>query len=256
MLIRLLTLLLAILFPLSDAWAHFGLLIPSGSTVTEKRDSRISFQIAFSHPFSQKGMVMAKPREFLVKTGNERIDLTGSLQPETYLDQPAFRAEYTLPKPGVYQFGVVPEPYFEPAEDCFIIHYPKTVIGAYGYEDGWDVPLGLPVEIVPLSRPFANYSGNVFTGMALKAGKPLANAEVEVEFLNSENRYKAPDSYYETQMVRTDANGIFNFGIPWPGWWGFAVLTEGDKMARNGEEKDVELGGIIWLEFRAPEVSK
>lgn len=54
-----------------------------------------------------------------------------------------------------------PKPYFEPAEDCYIIHYTKTVVSAFGLE-GWDRELGLKTEIVPLTRPFGLYAGNVF----------------------------------------------------------------------------------------------
>lgn len=230
--------------------AHFGLLIPSSSTVTDKDEAELKFTIAFLHPFEQKTMPMAKPREFLVMSDGVKTSLADRLIPGSYLGQPAYTAEFKIEKPGVYAFGVVPEPYFETAEGRFIIHYAKVIVGAYGEEDGWHEPMGMPVEIVPLSRPFANYAGNTFTGQALKNGKPLKNAVVEVEFLNSDNSREAPNEYFVTQTILTDADGVFTFGVPWPGWWGFAVLTESDsKIDLNGKAKSAELGGIIWVEF-------
>lgn len=242
-------LLVIFLYP-SPSKAHFGVLIPSSPTVTEKAEANLKFTIAFAHPFERKGMPMAKPREFLVMSEGAKTSLTDRLAPFSYLGQPAYTAEFKIEKPGVYAFGVVPEPYFETAEDSFIIHYTKVIVGAYGEEEGWHEAMGLPVEIVPLSRPFANYAGNTFTGQILKNGKPLENAVVEVEFLNPDNSRQAPNEYFVTQTVLTDAAGVFTFGVPWPGWWGFAALTESEsKIDLNGEAKSAELGGVIWVEF-------
>ncbi len=34
------------------------------------------------------------------------------------------------------------------------------------------------------------------------------------------------------------------------GWWGFAALnTSDEKLKYNGEEKDIEIGAVIWVEF-------
>ncbi len=66
---------------------------------------------------------------------------------------------------------MVPKPYWEPAEDKFIKHITKTYIGAFGEEEGWSKPLGLEVEVVPITRPFGLYAGNVFQGRVLKKRK-------------------------------------------------------------------------------------
>lgn len=244
---------LAFLILPTVAHAHFGMLIPSRDTVFNQKQGEIDILIAFAHPFEQKGMEMQPPVEFFMDNKANRTNLLPLLKPVQFLEKNAFNARFKIGNPGVYRIGLVPEPYYEPAEDSFIIHYVKTVIGAFGNEDGWTKPLGFPVEIVPLVRPFANYAGNSFTGLALKNGKPLANAPVEVEFFNKDNLYKAPNEYFVTQSLLTDANGVFTFAIPWAGWWGFAVLTDGElKVDDAGKKKDVELGGVLWLEFAAP----
>lgn len=69
-----------------------------------------------------------------------------------------------------------PQPYWEPAEDCYIVHYTKAYVAAFGEEEGWDEPAGLKTEIVPLTRPFGNYAGNVFQGQVLLNGKPVPGA--------------------------------------------------------------------------------
>ncbi len=245
---------LALLAAPVSSQAHFGMVIPSESMLVSKDGSEVNFDIAFSHPFSRMGMDMAKPADFFVFVDGSKHSLTADLKEAKYMGHAAWRATYTIKKPGVYQFAVVPQPYFEQAEDCFIIHYAKTVVAAYGAEDDWDIPLGLPVEIIPLTRPFGNYAGNVFQGLVLANGKPCPGISVEMENLNKNGAHKAPNEYFETQTIKTDANGVFTAGIPWAGWWGFAALVEGEKkLEHEGKAKDVELGGIIWLDFSAPE---
>ena len=241
----------------SLAHAHFGMVIPSSSTVTEKKAATVHLDVAFTHPMEQQGMDMAKPKKLTVTANGATEDLTAKLAPATLLGHKAWRASHSLGKPGVYQFAVEPEPYFEPAEDCFIIHYTKTVVAAFGEEEGWDAPLGLKTEIVPLTRPFAAYAGNLFQGRVLLDGKPVAHSVVEVEYYNKGKTHTPPDDYFVTQTVKADENGVFSFAVPWAGWWGFAALnTAEDKMERNGENKDVELGAVIWVNFAAPRKSR
>ena len=52
------------------------------------------------------------------------------------------------------------------------------------------------------------------------------------------------------QTVKADKNGVFTYAVPRSGWWGFAALTTADyKLQYKGEEKDVELGAVIWVRF-------
>ncbi|MDY7036372.1 MAG: DUF4198 domain-containing protein, partial [Thermodesulfobacteriota bacterium] len=144
-----------------------------------------------------------------------------------------------------------PKPYWEPAEDCFIIHYTKTIIAAFGGEEGWDEPVGLKTEIVPLTRPFGLYAGNVFQGIVMMDGKPVPYAEVEVEYYNKDGKAKAPTDYMITQVIKADTNGVFTFAVTRAGWWGFAALNTSDKkMEYKGEDKDIELGAVLWIEFK------
>ncbi len=80
-------------------------------------------------------------------------------------------------------------------------------------------------------------------------GKPVAGAEVEVEFYNEEGSLVAPSDYHITQVVLAGDNGIFSFTCPTAGWWGFAALSEADYTLNNpqGEAKGVELGAVLWV---------
>jgi len=143
-----------------------------------------------------------------------------------------------------------PEPYWEPAEDIFIIHYSKAVVAAFGDDEGWGKEIGLKTEIVPLAKPFGLYTGNVFQGIVKIDGVPRPYAEVEVAHYNKDGKSHAPTEYMITQTVKADQNGVFTYAVPTAGWWGFAALSQADfKLKHNGEDKDVEIGAVIWVEF-------
>ena len=241
-----LLLMLALAVP---AQAHFGMIVPDRNLVTKDGAKTVSLDIRFWHPMENQGMNMDKPRLEVVAKGRKQ-DISPGLASNMVDGKQAWKAEYQVKRPGVRVFAVTPQPYWEPAENKFIQHLSKTVVSALGDEEGWDQPVGLKAEIVPMVKPFALYAGNVFTGRALYKGKPLANAQVEVEFFNKDGAVKAPDEAYVTQAVKTDGSGVFTYAAPWAGWWGFAALTEDDvKIKKDGKDKLVEVGGIIWVYF-------
>lgn len=227
---------------------HFGMLIPS-TNVADQQQRSIDITLSFSHPFEMIGMELERPARFFVVSDGHRDDILDTLTPTEVLGHTGWQASYVFKKPGCYQFAMEPKPYWEPVEDLFIIHYTKTVVAAFGGDQGWDEPIGLPTEIVPLLRPFANYAGNSFSGQVLLDNAPVPFAEVEVEYYNGDRAFQAPSDYHVTQVVRADANGIFSFTCPQPGWWGFAALNEADFTLKTdrGEEKGVELGAVFWI---------
>jgi cobalt/nickel transport protein len=208
-----------------QARAHFGMIIPSDSMVGQQ-DSKV-----------------------LTLTQKNR-DLIGSLQQTQLMGQSAWTALFPIKRPGLYVFFMEPKPYWEPAEDAFIIHYTKTVVTAFGDDGGWDREIGLKTEIVPLAKPYGLYAGNVFQGIVKINGTPTPYAEVEVEHYNKDGKASAPTEYMITQTIKADQNGVFTYAVPAPGWWGFAALSMADfKLQHNGEDKDVEIGAVIWVEF-------
>jgi cobalt/nickel transport protein len=230
--------------------AHFGMII-SDHPIISQENKEAALTLSFSHPFENHTMDLVKPNKFSVTVSGEQKDLISTLEEINLNDHKAWKTSFSFQRPGVYQFVMEPQPYWEPSEDLSIIHYTKTIIPAYGDDEGWDTPAGLPTEIIPLLRPFGNYAGNSFTGQVLVKGSPAAHAEVEVEYYNPDNTYTAPSDYHVTQLVKADANGVFNFTCPLAGWWGFAALTEADYTIKNpqGEEKPVELGAVLWTYF-------
>jgi cobalt/nickel transport protein len=231
----------------SAAVAHFGMIIPDTDELTQDKRT-VNMTLSFSHPFEMVGMELEKPAAFfVVANGEEKTDLLATLKPAKVMDHTAWTASFTPRQPGLYAFVLDPVPYKEDAENNYIRHITKVVIDAYGEGENWNQPLGLKTEIVPLSRPFGNYAGNVFQGVVMLDGKPVPGARVEVEFYNKDKKRTAPNERMITQEVMCDSNGVFTFACPWKGWWGFAGLNA-DSQPYEGRE--LELGAVIWVEMK------
>jgi cobalt/nickel transport protein len=237
-------------FICNPAFAHFQVILPSDAIVSQKGSRTVSLDLQFTHPFEQYPMNMERPSSFGVLVRGEKKDLLGSLEEYAPAEGlKAWKADYDISRPGDHVFYVEPVPYWEAAEQTFIIHYTKTVVNAFGMEKGWDEQVGLRAEIIPLTRPYGLWEGNLFRGRVLIDGKPVQNADVEVEYFNRDKRAKAPSGPFVAQVVRTDDLGVFAYSIPWAGWWGFAALTEAPETMTGpeGEEVPIELGAVIWV---------
>ena len=229
------------------AAAHFQEIIPSADVLPE--GGEVTLDMVFTHPFEGGPvMEMKRPAEIGVMAGGSKTDLADKLVEAPRDGVAAWKLSYELPEPGAAIFYVTPQPYWEPAEGKYIVHYSKVVVDSYASGEGWDEMVGLPVEIQPLTRPTGLWAGNVFSGVVTKAGKPAPFAEIEVEFIN-ETGVKAPNDAYITQVIKADANGTFTYAMPSAGWWGFAALLEGDQPMKSPDGKDVpvEEGALIWV---------
>lgn len=222
--------------------AHFLTFIPSTDNVTSKEESKITLDAMFIHPFEQTGMTMVKPKGIFYEKNKQSLPLSET----KVFDHKAWKSSYEIKKPGVYKFYTIPEPYFEPAEGKYISHVPKVIVSSYGLEDGWDEPIGLTYEIIPLTKPFGLYAGNIFQGKVVYNGEAVSNVEVEVELYNQFN-LKAPTDAHITQVVKTDDNGVFSFVMNHKGWWGFAALIEEGEKEYKGKKYPIENGALIWV---------
>jgi len=239
--------------------AHFGVVLPSDDIVTQQDPKTIKVDFKFMHPMEDSYMELAKPKRVgVIFRGDKTKDLTSQIKSVKFHDgnqQKDFTywsLEYKIKRPGDYIFFMEPQPYWEPAEDKFIIHYTKACVNALGMEEGWDARVNFPIEIVPLVRPYGLWTGNVFRGQVLLNGKPAPFIEVEVEYMNaSAEKGKAvhpPADPFVTQVIKTDANGVFTYAMPKAGWWGFAALADAPwKLKHNNVEKDVEIGAVFWV---------
>lgn len=229
------------------AQSHFQTLIPSNDVLAG--GGAVNLQLMFTHPVEQGPvMPMQKPAQVGVFSQGEITDLLPVLVETPQDGQMAWTLDYQPQEPGALQFFVEPQPYWEPAEGKFIVHYTKVVVDNFASGEGWDALIGLPVEIQPLTRPNGLWVGNLFSGVVIKDSKPVPFAEIEVEFIN-DGSVRPPHDLFVTQVIKADANGTFHYAMPKSGWWGFAALLEADEpmTSPDGEAAPVEQGALIWV---------
>ncbi len=233
--------------------AHFQMIIPSDDMIKQDEPRKLQIDARFWHPLEGYGMAMDKPVQFGVMHRETKIDLMDQLRAVKQTDKDgkahvAYAMTYELKRPGDYIFYTEPAPYWEPAESAFIVHYTKTIVNGFGLEEGWDTELGLKTEIVPLTRPYGLWEGNVFQGIVKVNGQAVPFSDVEIEYYDETGMIQIPADPMITQVVKADANGVFTYAMPWGGWWGFAALNEDDeKLQHEGKEYPVEIGAVLWV---------
>ncbi|MDR1396185.1 MAG: DUF4198 domain-containing protein [Desulfarculales bacterium] len=240
--------LINLLFIPLPAQAHFGMLLSDRPVVETQDSAAVNLTLRFWHPRENNGMDMEKPAAFAVLRGGEVRDLLPQLRAGKEAGRSLWQASFTVEEPGDHIFYFTPRPYWEEAENCFIIHYSKLIVDGFDLQDGWDAAVGLPMEIIPLTRPYGLYAGNSFSGQVRKEGQPLADCEIELEFYDPGRQKPASRDCLITQVIKSDQNGYFTVSLPWGGWWGMAALSSADsKITYDGRTEEAELGGALWV---------
>ncbi|MBN1850563.1 MAG: DUF4198 domain-containing protein [Deltaproteobacteria bacterium] len=253
---------LAIIAAAMPAMAHFQMIYTPESALGKAQ--KIDLKLVFTHPFEAgHTMDMGNPEQFFVVKKGEKEDLLGSLKPVTWISLTnsgsAYEASYRLRGMGDNIFCLVPSPYLEKEEDCYIQQITKMVINTGGFPTDWDAEIGLPAEIVSLDKPYALWTGNVFRGIVKGGGKPVPHAEIEVEYMNHapimdknafarEAEVEAPQDAFVTMTIKANVNGEFSFGVPRAGWWGFCALGVGPVKEHKG--KELSQDAVIWVQAR------
>ncbi len=248
------------------ASAHFQMIYTPEMAMN--KGGKIPLKLVFTHPFEAgHTMDMGKPEQFyVVRTRGEnepkKKDLLDTLKPITWTsltnDGKAWETTYQA-RGGDHAFCLIPEPYWEPADEFYIKQNTKVIVNVGGEPGAWNEPVGMPTEIVPLAKPYDRWTGNVFQGQVLLKGKPVPGAEVEVEFMNhkplldqnifaKEGEVEAPHDSFVLQTIFADENGVFTFGIPRAGWWGFAALDLDPDYKYKG--KKCSRDAVIWLQAK------
>jgi len=243
--------------------AYFTILRAHPPLVSDPKCKEISVSIAFGQPFAQTATDMDLVQMFAAikypakKDGHIiRHEFLDTVKPTKYLKKNAWTATIPLPEPGLYQLVLETRPYWEETQGIFLQQFAQTLVPVQGCEHGWDIPVGLKLEILPLTRPFGLVAPALFTGRVLLDEKVLPDNSVRIEYLNEDKR-TVPSPYHQTQHVRTDEHGVFSFVCPHSGWWGFAAVTRGDPLkGSDGQAKNTELSGVLWIYIDPPVIPK
>ncbi|MCF1504697.1 DUF4198 domain-containing protein [Afifella sp. H1R] len=243
-------------FLASPALAHFQLVYTPEVNLEKPGD--LPLKMIFWHPMENgHAMDMGDPEEFFVVFKGERQDLAPTLEPITFHgagnEAKAFEATVPVKRNGDYIFALVPAPYYEQSEDIYIQQLTKSFVNKGGIPTGWNEPIGLATEIVPLNKPTNIVAGSTFSGVLLSEGKPVPGAEIEIEYMAAEPDIDADRPGEPTAspmpggalVAVTDADGEFTFGVPKAGFWGFAALGSGPVTEHEG--KELSQDAVIWV---------
>ena len=241
------------------AHAHFQLLYTPEVMLEKAQEIRL--KLMFGHPMENgHAMDMGAPLAFDVYFKGKKSDLLPTLKPimwkGAHNESKGYETTYKIKRNGDYIFALTPAPYYEGSEDIFIQQITKSFVNKAMPTD-WSEPLGLATEIVPLTKPYQNYVGGTFTGQLLSDGKPAAGVECEIEYINPDIDLDA-NAFSETAdgpvpgsaiVAITDPNGIFTFGLPRAGSWGFACLGSGPVKEHDG--KELSQDAVLWIDVKA-----
>jgi len=258
---------LAVLTMALPASAHFMML--NTPEIALEKGGDMDFRVVFTHP-AEAGhtMDMGGVQEFyaLYQRGDnpvKKIDLKSYLQEIKWTNPESSGTGFSalVPKKlvrsmGDYTFVLKPGYYFEEEEGIYMQQITKLVANVGGIPGNWAEPAGLPCEIVPLIKPYGVWTSNVFKARVLSDGKPVAGAEVEVEYMSHMPDFKAnamhakssvdyPHDAFVTQTIFSDSEGYITFGLPKAGWWGFAALGVGPDTEYKG--KELSQDAVIWV---------
>ncbi len=247
----------------SSAFAHFQMIYTPDAAMN--KGGKIPLALVFTHPFEAgHTMDMGKPEQFFVVRSRgentpKKINLLDTLKPMTWTSLTnsgaAWETKYSA-RGGDHVFCLIPDPYWEEGDGFYIKQNTKVMVNVGGEPGAWMEPVGLPTEIVPLSKPYDRWTGNVFQGRVLLNGVPVPNAEIEIEYLNhkplldkkafaKDANVVAPQDAFVLQTIFADQNGVFTFGIPKSGWWGFAALDLDPEYKHKG--KKCSRDAVIWI---------
>lgn len=240
----------------TPAQAHFQLIYTPD--VLPERSQDLPLKLVFWHPF-ENGFVMdmGVPEAFFALHRGQRIDLIDQLSPTTFAGAQNTAKSYDAMLPvrraGDYVLALQPAPYYEESEDIFIQQIAKSFVNRAGMPTDWSEELGLPAEIVPLSKPYNIIAGSSFTGRVMADGVPVAGAEIEVEYIASLPDMETASAGAASVdpmpggavVIHSDDNGMFTFAVPRAGHWGFAALDIGPDKTHEG--KPLSQDAVIWI---------
>jgi cobalt/nickel transport protein len=268
--------LAAFLMISTGAFAHFLVFYTPDSVV---EGNEVPFKIVFTHPFNaghtmnigenEAGEIKGFESVFSVHKG-ESTDLTKDLKEITFtsLENSGVAFDLVLSRDNGLRGGGdwiligVPAPYYEGAEDIFIQQITKFMINKGDIATDWDARVadGYP-EIIPFVKPYAVWVGGVFRGLVVDGdGNPVANAEIEVEYINYDvdmeaNKFvgspKVEKEGHGAAVIIADDNGNFSFVPPKAGYWGFAALGAGGELEFDG--KELSQDAVLWIEAQVIE---
>jgi cobalt/nickel transport protein len=233
----------------ATAHAHFHMLFPDTRTPPQP-GGKVTFTYRWGHPFEHEMFDAPKPAELIVINPKGDHTKVEDLR-ETQLEKKIARTfSLEIPKGvdalGDYVLAMTTPQVFMAEEESILQDTVKAVLHVQA-QKGWDRIVGLPFELVPLTRPYGLEPGVAFQAQALYKDKPLAGVYVEVERYNVVPPKKLPPDEQRTRVVKTDPNGVLTCTLPDPGWWCITAYKDGGKAKHEDKEYPLQMRSTFWV---------
>jgi cobalt/nickel transport protein len=238
-----------LLLPLA-VQGHFGILVPETPAV--RRGEPVTLRYSTGHPFECQLVDTQAPEkvQVLLPDGKTRLDIKP--QPKQVDDGQAGKVTvqtltFTPAERGDHRVVVTTPLHFDEHAGGFVQDELQVLVRVQ-VSRGWDIPVGQMLELVPLTRPYGLKPGFAFKAQARLKGKPLADAQVEIEKLNPTPPREVPeDDALVTQVAKTDLNGYVICTLDDPGWWGMMVTAQDGTKEKDGKQWPIVRRGILWV---------
>lgn len=252
-----------------SSFAHFQMIYTPDSNIS--KNNSVPFEMIFTHPADgieahnmdigkdEKGEIQPVVEFFSIHK-NKKTDLKKFLTMSKFGDTKKVTSyKFNLDKNSGLKGGgdwgliFVPAPYYEKSEDIYIQQITKVFVNKDEIHTDWNnkIAQGYP-EIIPLTNPIT-WKNQIFRAQVVDTnGTPIANAEIEVEYLNSEIKNSAFSGELKSDksstLIYSDNNGYFSFVPIHKGFWGFAALGVGGELQHNG--KALSQDAVLWIEAK------
>lgn len=241
------------------ALAHYPMTITPKAMVEPGEE--VEFLITNGHPFMNDRVPVKRPERVGVYPPERRYrDLTAALTSTTTAQgTAAWRLNHTPQFAGdwIYSFhtGEITEKPHRRVQDFvkLVLHVRHET----GAQVGWRRKVGDPLEILPLTRPYAIPAGTTFRGKVVfntRSGprgrkitsRPMLEAVIEAESYTPDQRPGTDYLPNNRLAVLSDDKGVFNVTLPTEGWWMLSVATDGGP-GEQGSTSFLVRRAVLWL---------
>jgi cobalt/nickel transport protein len=228
-------------------------------TASARKGEPVTVVYLWGHPFEHQLFDAPAPRGILVLAPDgKQVNLGKSLEKVSAVTSGkkvvAYRLPFTPDLRGDYLFTLETNPIWMDEDQEFFQDTVKVVLHVQA-QRGWDAAAGLPLEILPLTRPYGLQPGMTFqaqvvaaeSGLGKRRTQPVASTLVEIEHYNPEPPAQLPPDEHMTRTAKTDPNGVVTCTLTEPGWWCLTAQREGGKRAHEGKDFPIRQRTTLWV---------
>jgi len=241
------------------AFGHFQTFWPDTPNGYARLGEKVTWQYFWGHPYEMIVFDTPAPDVYAVTPAGEHqsvsVQATTMKDADTGKVRKVYALSYAPESLGDSWLVLAGKPTLIEEEEEVVQDYVKQCVHVMA-EVGWDREIGLPIELVPLTRPYGLEEGFAFTARAYMDGKPLPGASVEIEKLNGfyvdgdtlpKDQFGMEDVPMITRAARTNVNGYVTYTLDEPGWWMVSVSAESGEATVEGKSYPRVLRGGLWV---------